>query len=76
MEFNLNNLFLEAKKKNKDLSKIGIAQKLWPDAKYGTQQTSINKLFNGDAKSLKPEWVPILCSELNCTPNELFGYEK
>ncbi len=50
-----------------------VYMKLWPNSKRETQQVNWANLKKGKTKRVDIEWIPILCDELNCTPNYLFN---
>lgn len=77
MEFNLSKLFNErvykARLNGDDYTKLEFAQAIWGKDKLPeTLICNVNNLLGGRTKTLKLEWIPIICKELKCTPEELF----
>lgn len=71
-KFRLEEAFEQANKKGIKTRKIDIAKKLWPDSKDSTQQVNMTSLLNGTTKRIEPDWVEIICKELDVTPGFLF----
>lgn len=57
---------------NKILKK-DLAKKLWPNSAEVTQQVNMRCLCSGITKRIEPDWVNIICAELGCDANFLFG---
>lgn len=55
---------------------ISLGEKMWPDSSKATQRMNISNLVSGKTQSIKIEWVPFLCKELECTADYLFETEK
>lgn len=60
----------------KDVSAKTISSLLWPNSTEKTQQVNMSHLSNGRTIGVKLEWIAILCRELNCDPNYLFGFNE
>ena len=56
-----------------DYPVVKLGKKLWPDSCRRTQQVNASNLVTGKTKTLKPEWVEIICVELGITYNEFFN---
>jgi len=72
----VNEAIARAQTNGKNVNKKVIAALLWPDSKESTQQVNMTFLSNGRTSSIKFEWITILCRELDCTPNYLFGFNE
>lgn len=72
----VNEAIARAQTNGKSLSKKSIAALLWPDSSEKTQQVNMSSLVNGRTLTIRPEWVLILCNELECSPNYLFGFNE
>lgn len=55
------------------VNKAALAAKLWPESLPSTQKTNLANLLNGNTTRPEVAWVHILCAELGCTADELFG---
>ncbi len=62
-----------AKDSGKKVMKKDIAARLWPDSTEVGQQVNMTKLCNGRSKSVRPEWVRIICEMTGCTADFLLG---
>lgn len=71
--FRLNDAFVIAITKGKNVTKKQIAARLWPDASETSRGINMSHLCSGKTRKIYPEWVPIICEELECTPAFLFG---
>lgn len=59
--------------KGKKVFKKDLATLLWSESSEGAQQVNMTKLASGRAKKISIEWVEILCRELECSADYLFG---
>ena len=71
--FRLNDAFVIAFAKGKNVTKKQIAARLWPDAPEASRGINMARLCSGKTLKIDPAWVPIICEELECTPAFLFG---
>lgn len=69
----LKEAFARSEANGKKVFKRDLAKKLWPTSAESSQQVCMTKLLNGSSKRVTPEWVQIICKELNCTADFLFG---
>lgn len=60
----------------KNIKKMDLAAKLWPNSVPVTQKVNMRLLARGVTKRIEPEWIKIICDETGCDPNFLFGYES
>lgn len=82
-QYNLKDMMLRieeaiarAKANGKKMLKKDIAAKLWPHSDESAQQVNMTKLCSGKTKSIRPEWVVILCEMTDCTSDFLFGLKN
>lgn len=69
----INEAIARAERMGNKVFKKDLAALLWPDSSVNAQQVNMTKLVNGTSKKVSIEWVEILCRELNCTADYLFG---
>lgn len=69
----INEAIARVERKGKKVFKKDLAALLWSDSSVNAQQVNMTKLVNGTSKKVSIEWVEILCRELNCTADYLFG---
>lgn len=69
----INEAIARCERMGKKVFKKDLAALLWPDSSVNAQQVNMTKLVNGTSKKVSIEWVEILCRELNCTADYLFG---
>lgn len=69
----INEAIARAERMGKKVFKKDLAALLWPDSSVNAQQVNMTKLVSGTSKKVSIEWVEILCRELNCTADYLFG---
>ena len=69
----INEAIARAERKGKKVFKKDLAALLCSDSSVNAQQVNMTKLVNGTSKKVSIEWVEILCRELNCTADYLFG---
>ena len=62
-----------AKEQGRQVFKKDLAAKLWPNSSVAAQQVNMTNLCSGRQDAVKPEWVRIICAELGCTADFLFG---
>lgn len=55
------------------VNRAALAAKLWPDSLPSTRRSNLANLLNGSTTRPEVAQVRILCSELGCTADELFG---
>lgn len=53
-----------------------LKEKLWPNQTDTQRNMNINNLISGRAKTLRPEWVSIVCKECAVDANYLFDVKK
>jgi DNA-binding Xre family transcriptional regulator len=56
------------------LNKVKLGMKLYPDSNYKTIAVSISNLNTGRSKTVRLEWIQIICELLNVDANFLFGF--
>lgn len=69
----INERYLQLKDKGIVKDKLILAKKLYPNM---SDQSAINTFYSlcaGRPKTIKLEWVGIICEELETTPDQLFG---
>lgn len=69
----INEALSRCERMGKKVYKKDLAALLWSDSNANAQQVNMTKLVNGTSKKVSIEWVEILCRELNCTADYLFG---
>nr|DAV88716.1 MAG TPA: hypothetical protein [Caudoviricetes sp.] len=72
-DFFLKKAFVKAEMNGKKVFKKDLAAKLWPKGTPSSQQVNMTKLLSGRICYISPEWVKIICEELECTADFLFG---
>lgn len=72
----VNEAIARAEMRGKKVLKKDLAAKLWADSTQTSQQVNMTNLCSGVTKKINPEWVEILCSELDCDANFLFGINQ
>lgn len=65
-----------SKKNGKEIQKKDLAKKLWPDSAPLTQEVNMSNLISGKTKTIKPEWIEIICEETGVSANELLGIKQ
>lgn len=55
------------------VAKKELGALLWPERAEATQMVNMTNLLCGKTRRIAPEWVPVLCSALNCSADFLFG---
>lgn len=50
--------------------------KYWLYKQMGMSYQNFNKMVNNETKSIRFENLEALCQILECTPNEIFEYDK
>lgn len=76
MLLRVNEAIARAQTNGKKTNRKMVAALLWPDSKEGTQQVNMTYLCNGKTLTIRLEWIEVLCRELDCTPNYLFGFNE
>lgn len=69
----INEAIARAERMGKKVFKKDLAALLWSESSEGAQQVNMTKLVSGRAKKISIEWVEILCRELDCSADYLFG---
>lgn len=69
----INEAIARCERKGKKVFKKDLAALLWSESSEGAQQVNMTKLASGRAKKISIEWVEILCRELECSADYLFG---
>ena len=72
-DFYLKKAFIKAEMNGKKVFKKDLAAKLWPKGTPSSQQVNMTKLLSGRICYIAPEWVQIICKELECSADFLFG---
>lgn len=50
--------------------------KYWLYKQMGMSYQNFNRMVNNETKSIKFENIEALCQILECTPNDIFNYDK
>ena len=50
--------------------------KYWLNKQLGMHYDNFNKMINNETKSIQYVMIDKMCRILECTPNELLGYEE
>lgn len=66
-------LYEQRKAEGKVGNMIELGRLLWPDLEQSSQLVLTHNLFSGKTKRFDFQWIPIICSWLDCTPNEFFN---
>lgn len=59
-----------------ELLKKNNRSKYWLKQKMNITSRNINRIINGETDSISFRYIEEFCYYLNCTPGELFIYEK
>lgn len=71
--FRIEEAIARAKASGKKNIKRELAEALWPEASYFSQNNNINNIANGSTKRINPDWVPIICTMCGVSADWLFG---
>ena len=71
--FRLNEAIARCERLGKKVRKKELAAKLWANSTPAAQQVNMTNLAGGRTKKVDIEWVSIICEELQCDANYLFG---
>lgn len=72
----VNEAIARAGMNGKKILKKDLAAKIWPYSRPEAQVVNMTNLASGITRKINPDWVVILCKELDCTADFLFGIEK
>lgn len=50
--------------------------KYWLNKQLGMSYTNFNKMVNNQTKSIQYKHIEIICTLLDCTPNDLFSIDS
>lgn len=73
MRIKLNEAIALSVSKGKKVKKRELAAKIWPNSNSSSQVVNMTNLCNGTTKRIEPDWIVIICRELECTSDFLFG---
>lgn len=73
MRIKLNEAIALSASKGKKVKKRELAAKMWPNSNSSAQAVNMANLCNGTTKRFDPDWIVIICRELGCTSDFLFG---
>lgn len=73
MRIKLNEAIALSASKGKKVKKKELAAKLWPNSNSSAQVVNMANLCNGITKRFDFDWIVIICRELGCTSDFLFG---
>lgn len=76
MRIKLNEAIALSASKGKNVKKNELAAKIWPDSNSSARAVNMTNLCNGTTKRFDPDWIVIICRELGCTSDFLFGLNK
>lgn len=76
MKLKLAEAFLKAKEEKRAVKKKDLAAKLWPHSNSITQQVNFTNLMNGSTKRITVDMIRIICTELQCSPNDLIDIKS
>lgn len=65
-----------AKLNGKTVLKKDLASKMFPECNEQTAVVNFGNVISGRTQRIKIDWVRIICTECNVSPNFLFGYGK
>lgn len=72
-ELKVNEAIARAEMNGKKILKKDLAAKIWANSRPEAQAVNMTNLCNGTTKRVDPEWIVIICRELGCTSDFLFG---
>lgn len=75
MVLRINEAFERSKMNGKRILKKELSKKLWPESNEKARLVAMHRLTSGKMIYINPDWVMVLCEELNCDPNFIFGVE-
>lgn len=73
MRIKLNEALALSTANGKNVKKNELAAKIWPGSNSSAQAVNMTNLCNGTTKRVDPYWIVIICRELGCTSDFLFG---
>lgn len=76
MILRIDEAFIRAKRDGNAIKKKDLAAKVWPDSRPEAQKQNMANLINGVTRRVDPEWIVVICKELNCTADFLFGLKN
>lgn len=59
----------------KSITRMTIADEIWPDSKEKTKMVNVSKLLNGKTKTYPLEWIKIICNLTEVDANFLFNID-
>ena len=75
MGLKLNEAIALSASKGKKVKKKELAAKIWPNSNSSAQAVNMANLCNGTTKRFDSDWIIIICRELGCTSDFLFGLD-
>lgn len=72
----VNEAIARSEMKGNKILKRELARKIWPNSKPESQLVNMSNLCSGVTKKINPEWVVVLCKELKCSADFLFGLKN
>ena len=73
MKLRIEMALAHAKDMGRNVTKKQLSAAIWPESNEATQQVNMSKLCNGKTATIKPEWIPVICSVTGVDANFLFG---
>mgnify|MGYP001240447581 CR=1 FL=1 len=73
MALKVNEAIARSEMNGKKILKKDLAAKIWPNSKPEAQSVNMTNLASGITKKVNPDWIVILCKELDCSSDFLLG---
>lgn len=69
----VNEAIARAEMNGKKIFKKDLAAKIWANSRPEAQAVNMTNLASGITKKVNPDWIVILCKELECSADFLLG---
>lgn len=72
----VNEAIARAEMNGKKIFKKDLAAKIWANSRPEAQAVNMTNLATGITKKVNPDWIVILCKELDCSADFLLGIKE
>lgn len=72
----VNEAIARAEMNGKKIFKKDLAAKIWANSRPEAQAVNMTNLVSGITKKVNPDWIVILCKELDCSADFLLGIKE
>ena len=73
--FRIKEAFANASDNGIKVSRLELAERLWPGRTEDTLRSNLSNLENGHTRRVEVDWIWIITDALGCTADMLFGLE-